>query len=116
MDHETFMGKTERVLELDRLLESLGATPDYCKNYFQSGAGVCEEACGQECFNHRLCIPALPFNLMCATDFGKRVRSLQLQIDRIEERRLSLKRDWNLVKARTENVENFLNDNEATQV
>lgn len=116
MDHATFLEKTARVGELNRLLEGLGASQGYCRTYFQSGAGVCEEACGQECLNHQLCIPPLPADLMCATEFGTRVRSLQVQIDRIEERRLSLKRDWNVIKLQTEHVENLLSDNEAAQV
>jgi hypothetical protein len=116
MDHATFLEKTARVQELDSLLEGLGANLEYCQTYFQSGAGVCEEVCGQECLSHKLCMPPLPADLMCATEFGRRVRCLQLQIDRIEEKRLGLKREWNVVKAQTENVENLLSNNEETQV
>jgi hypothetical protein len=48
----------------------MGASREFCRNYFVSACGACEQTRGCVCVRHSSCGPALPAHLMDADDFA----------------------------------------------
>lgn len=54
-----------RLRELNQKLERMGASEEYCRTFFDSGAGVCEAHYAGVCVEHRTCVVQLPQGMMC---------------------------------------------------
>lgn len=104
-----------RLQTINAKLEKLGASEEYCRNYFHSGAGVCEEEYGGVCVEHRAAHFALPAGLMCARKYGRKIQYLRKRIEMVEAERKTLKDQWNEFKSKHEVVENMLSNNEEGQ-
>jgi len=68
-----------RVHEIDEELLFMGATDEYCRDFFRTGGGVCELVVGNRCKRHRACRPPLPPGKMCMAEFGQRGLELRQQ-------------------------------------
>ena len=106
---------TQRLDEITTKLQHLGATEAYCKDYFHSGAGSCEEHFAGVCVDHRGCCAALPHGLMCSRKFARQLQYLRKRIQIVEGERVVLKRQWEEFKTQHEVVENMLVNNEEGQ-
>lgn len=58
----------------------MGATDEYCREFFQTGGGVCELVVGNRCKRHCACRASLPAGKMCAIEFGQRALELRRQV------------------------------------
>jgi hypothetical protein len=97
-------------------LEQLGASEEFCRDYFHSGAGVCEEEFGGVCVEHRSSHFALPPGLMCARKYGRKIQYLRKRMEIVEIERKTLKDQWQEFKSKHEMVENMLSNNEEGQL
>lgn len=70
----------QRIQEIDEQLLILGATDAYCREFFQTGGGVCELVVGRRCKRHRACRACLPPGKMCSIEFGQRALELRKQV------------------------------------
>ena len=59
-----------RRAEIERELAQMGASREFCRNYFMSACGTCEQTRGCACVRHSSCGPALPAHLMDVDDFA----------------------------------------------
>jgi hypothetical protein len=59
-----------RRVEIERELAQMGASSEFCRNYFQSACGQCEQTRGCACVKHSSCAAALPPHLMDVDDFA----------------------------------------------
>jgi hypothetical protein len=80
MDEEEHAFACTRLAEIDTLLQGMGATKEYCREYFQSGGGVCEHTVGGRCKRHRMTPTPLPKGKMCLLEFGQRATELRQQV------------------------------------
>lgn len=71
---------TDRLAAINRELESMDATDEFCKEYLMQGGGFCERVVGKRCVKHRGCRGPLPRGKMCAIEFGQRVVELRKQV------------------------------------
>lgn len=106
---------SSRLHAINSRLEQLGASEEYCRGYFHSGVGVCEEEYGGICVEHRAAHFALPPGLMCARKYGKKIQYLRRRIEMVETERKNLKDQWQEFKSKHEAVENMLANNDEGQ-
>ena len=88
------------VQAINTCLERMGASEEYCTNYFKSAGGECLKKCGSMCISHSVCCAPLPPNKMCAKEFGKRVCMLNREISAVELERENLKQACTKLKSR----------------
>ncbi len=69
-----------RIRDIDAELLAMGATEEYCREYFQGAGGVCELVVGNRCKRHRICPAPLPKGMMCTVEFGQRALELRRQV------------------------------------
>ena len=117
MDEEEHATTCTRLAEIDTLLRGMGATKEYCREYFQSGGGVCEHTVGGKCKRHRMTPTPLPKGKMCLLEFGQRATELRqqvfshhacpwflcltndsAQVSEVEAKRHCLRREWEQLK------------------
>ena len=86
--------------EIERELAQMGASREYCRNYFQSACGTCEQTRGCACVKHSSCGAALPSHLMDVDDFASYLSDLddgmvkvRSDIDRLKTRYRELTAD-----------------------
>jgi hypothetical protein len=60
-----------RRVEIERELAQMGASREFCRNYFTSASGTCEQTRGCACVRHSSCGPALPAHLMDGDEFAQ---------------------------------------------
>lgn len=59
-----------RRVEIEQELAQMGASREFCRDYFMSACGTCEQTRGCACVRHSTCGPALPAHLMDVDDFA----------------------------------------------
>lgn len=104
-----------KLQSINTRLEQLGASEDFCKTYFDSGAGVCVEEFGGVCVDHRCTQFALPKHLMCATKYRRKFQYLKKRLEIVEAERKKLKEQWTDFRQKHEMVESMLANNEKGQ-
>jgi hypothetical protein len=98
MPAEEFEQCRQRLYAIEDELCCLGATPEYCLAYFQSGGGVCERVIGRQCVRHRTCAPPLPDGAMCSVEYGQAAGLLRQQVLAVEAERVRYRVEWDALK------------------
>lgn len=76
----------------------MGADPEYCLQYFQSGGGVCEKVSCGKCIKHRSGFTPLPRGKVCSMEFASMAVDLRHRVSEMETRRQQLKHEWDQLK------------------
>lgn len=92
-------GATREQLQLiDEELAGMGATDEFCLGYFRCTGGACERVVSGQCLKHSPSQAPLPPGKMCCEEFGRAATMLRQKIERVEEERLAMRREWDQLK------------------
>lgn len=92
-------GATREELQLiDEELAGMGATDEFCLGYFRCTGGACERVVSGQCLKHSPSQAPLPPGKMCCEEFGRAATMLRQKIERVEEERLAMRREWDQLK------------------
>ena len=69
-----------RLQEIEEELRAMGASEDYCRQYFQLDGGICERVLRGQCKKHRYDRTPLPDGILCSEEFGQQAAFLRSQV------------------------------------
>lgn len=83
-----------RLQVINAELLAMGASDEYCRDYFKWGIGECKEKFGGICMCHITGTPPLPANVVCGVKFKTQLDYLMRRISFVEDERKNLKVKW----------------------
>lgn len=84
--------------EIESALLQMGASREYCLNYFMESGGSCDRIVNGQCLRHSIRQAALPAGQMCSMEFARLALLLRQQIARVEDERCVCRREWDRLK------------------
>ena len=89
----------ERLDEINEKLLLIGATPAFCRTYFMSHVGRCDETRACECVRHIAGVPALPSGMVCSQVFGTHLVELKTRLKWVGAETDTYRKLWHDVRA-----------------
>ncbi len=96
-----------RLAGIDAGLKRLGATRAYCRGYFGSLAGRCEETRACACVRHVMGAPCLPEGMVCSQAFGMHLAELKGRLKWVGVNTAAYRQQWQDVRSE-EAAEGFM--------
>jgi hypothetical protein len=85
----------ERLADIETRLAEMGATPEYCRSFFHSSSGTCDEQRAGACTKHSaLGATRLPAGKMCADELRTYLSDLKTRISQVENSITGLRQQW----------------------
>ena len=89
----------DELREIESTIMQMGASREYCLNYFMESGGCCDRVVNGQCMRHSIRQAPLPEGKMCSIEFSKAAFLLRKQIARVEDQRCVCRQEWDQLKS-----------------